>query len=149
MKHNAYQGNQKVKDWWSETEYVVVHQVADGIPAYEVKVEAGNVKTVHHNWLFLVATPMEAITPLGAGTSISEENVVRSTRAEHTSLGVENDLPEGSVDGADTLSPSSRVPLRWVGGVLQPLPSVVPRLTKWIGLGAGDGVGSLSDEEVH
>ena len=108
---------------------MVVHQVADGIPAYEVKDEVGNVKTIHHNWLFLVATPKEAITPLGAGALISEENIVRSTHAEHTSLEVENGLPEGSVDGADTLSPTSRVPLRWVGGVLQPLPSVAPRLT--------------------
>ena len=56
MKNDAYQGKQKVKDWWSETEYVVVCQVADGIPMYEVKDEAGNVKTVHCNRLFLVAT---------------------------------------------------------------------------------------------
>ena len=65
MKNDVYQGKWKVKDWWSETEYVVVHQVADGVPAYEVKDEAGNIKTVHHNRLFLVAAPMEAITPLG------------------------------------------------------------------------------------
>ena len=49
MKNNVYRGKWKVKDLWSETEYVVVHQVADGIPAYEVKDEAGNVKTVHRN----------------------------------------------------------------------------------------------------
>ena len=149
MKNDAYQGKWKVKDWWSETEYVVVCQVTDGVPAYEVKDEAGNVKTIHHNSLFLVATLIEAIMPLGVGMSISEENVVRSTRAEHTSLGVENDLPEGSVDGVDTLSPTSRVPLGWVGGVLWPLPSVAPRTTMWRGIGAGDGVGSLSDKEVH
>ena len=148
MKNNAYQGKRKVKDQWSETEYVVVCQVADGIPAYEVKDEVGNIKTVHCNWLFLVATPKEAVRPLGAGTSISEENIVWSTHAEHTLLEVENDLPEGSVDGADTLSPTSRVLLRWVG-VLQPLPSVAPRLTMWRGIGAGDGVGSPSNEEVH
>ena len=118
MKNDVYQGKQKVKDRWSETEYVVVHQVTDGVPAYEVKDEMGNVKTVHCNWLFLVATLKEAITPLGAGVPISEENVVWSTCAEHTSLEVENDLPEGSVDGADTLSPSSRVLLGWVGGIL-------------------------------
>ena len=99
MKNDAYQGKWKVKDWWSETEYVVVRQVTDGMPAYEVKDEAGNVKTVHCNQLFLVAIPMEAITPLGAGTLISEENVARSTRAEHTSFGVESDSPEGSLDG--------------------------------------------------
>ena len=149
MKNDAYQGKQKVKDRWSETEYVVVRQVADGIPAYEVKDEAGNVKTVHCNQLFLVATLKEVITPLGAGTSISEENVVWSTHAEHTSLEVENDLPEGSVDGADTLSPTSRVPLWWVGGLLQLLPSVAPRPTMWRGIGAGDGAESPSDEEVH
>ena len=118
MKNDAYQGKQKVKDRWNETEYVVAHQVADGVPAYEVKDEVGNIKTIPHNQLFLVATPIEAITPLGVGASISEENIVRSTNAEHTSLGVENDSPEGSVDGADTLSPTSRVPLEWVGGVL-------------------------------
>ena len=140
MKNDAYQGKWKVKDWWSETEYVVVHQVADGIPAYEVKSEAGNVKTVHHNRLFVVATPMEAIMPLGAGASILEENIAQSTLAEYTSFEVESDSSEGSVDGADTLSPTSRVPLRWVRGVLWPLPSVALRLTMWRGLGTGDGV---------
>ena len=147
MKNDAYQGKQNVKDQWSETEYVVVRQVADGVPAYEVKDKVGNVKTVHRNRLFLVATPVEAVTPLGAGASISEENV-QSTHAEHTSLGVENDSPEGSVDGANTLSPTSRIPLGWVGGVLRPLPSVAPRPTMWRGIGAGDGAGSPSDE-VH
>ena len=92
---------------------------------------------------------MEAVTPLGVGASISEENVTWSTLAEHTSFGVESDLPEGSEDGPDTLSPTSRVLLRWVGGVLQPLPSVALRPTMWKGLGAGDGVWSQSNEEVH
>ena len=104
MKNDAYQGKWKVKDQWSETEYVVVRQVADGVPAYEVKDEAGNVKTVHHNWLFLVANLKEAVMPLGAGASISEENI-RSTHVEHTSLGAESDLPERFMDGTDTLSP--------------------------------------------
>ena len=127
---------------------MVVCQVADGVPAYEVKDEAGNIKTIHRNQLFLVAAPKEAVTPLGAGASISEENV-RSTHVEHTSLEVESDSPERFVDGDDTLSPSSRVPLGWVGGVLWPLPSVVPRPTMWRGIGAGDGVGSPSNKEVH
>ena len=96
-----------------------------------------------------MATPVEAVTPLGTGMSLSEENIARSTFAECTLLKVESDLPEGSMEGADTLSPASRVPLGWVGGVLQPLPSVAPRLTMWRGLGAGDGVWSQSDKEVH
>ena len=149
MKNDVYQGKWKVKDQRSETEYVVVCQVTDGVPAYEVKDEVGNVKTIHHNWLFLVAAPIQAVTPLGAGMPISEGNIVRSTHVEHASLGVENNLPEGSVDGVDTLSPTNRVLLGWVGGVLRPLPSVAPRPTMWRGLGAGDGVQSQSDEEVH
>ena len=147
MKNDTYQGKWKVKDQWSETEYVVVRQVADGIPAYEVKDEAGNIKTIHRNWLFLVAAPKEAVTSLGAGTSISEENIVWFTHVEHTPLGVKNDLPEGSMDGVDTLSPTSRVLLRWIGGVLRLLPTVGPRQLG--GIGAGDGAGSPSNEEVH
>ena len=53
------------------------------------------------------------------------------------------------MDGADTLSLTSRVPLGWVGGVLLPLPSVAQRPTMWRGLRAGDGVWSQSNEEVH
>ena len=75
MKNDVYQGKLKVKDQWSETEYVVVRQVTNGVP-YEVKDEVGNVKTIHCNWLFLVATLIEVVTPLEAGTSISEENIV-------------------------------------------------------------------------
>ena len=70
MKNDVYQGKWKVKDQWSETEYVVVCQVTDGVPAYEVKDEVGNVKTVHRNRLFLVAALKEAIMPLGVGASI-------------------------------------------------------------------------------
>ena len=149
MKNDAFQGKRKVEDRWSKTEYVVVCQVADGVPAYEVKDEAGSVKTIHRNQLFLVAAPKEAITPLGAGASISRKDVVWSTRAEHTFLEVESHSPEGSMDGADTLSLASRVLLGWVGGVLRLLPSVAPRPTAWRGIGAGDGAESPSDEEVH
>ena len=49
MKNDAYQGKRKVKDRWGETEYVLVCQVTDGIPTYEVKDEAGNIQTVHRN----------------------------------------------------------------------------------------------------
>ena len=89
MKSDACQGKQKVKDWWSETEHVVVCQVTDGIPMYEVKDEAGSIKTTHHNQLFLVATPAGDATPLGAGTPLSEENTARSTLVELTSMEVE------------------------------------------------------------
>ena len=116
---------------------------------YEVKDEAGSMRTVHYNRLFQVVTPTGDAMPLGAGVPLSEENAAQSTLVELTSLEVESDMPEISVDGADTLSPTSGVPLGWVGGVLQPLPSVVLRPTTLRGLGAGNGVWSQSDEEVH
>ena len=109
---------------------MVVCQVADGVPMYEVKNEA-----------------VGAVTPLGAGVPLSGGNIAQSTLAELTSFEVESNLPEGSMDGVDTLSLTSRVPLRWVG-VLWSLPSVVLRPTTWRGLGAGDGVWSQSNEEV-
>ena len=105
MKNDAFQGKRKVKDQWSKTKYVVVRQVADGVPAYKVKDEVGSMKTIHRNQLFLVATPKEAVTPLGEGASISKEDVW-PTRVERTFLEVEGDLPEGSMDGAETLSPT-------------------------------------------
>ena len=36
MKLDAFQGKRKVKDRWSEAEYVVVCQVADVVPMYKV-----------------------------------------------------------------------------------------------------------------
>ena len=42
---------------------------------------------------------------------LSEENIARSTLVEFTSLKVEINSPEGSMDGANILSPTSRVPL--------------------------------------
>ena len=149
MRNDVFQGKKKVKDWWSQAKYVVVCKVTDGILAYKVRDKVRNVKTVHQNQLFLVAAPAEAVTPLGAGMSISPENIIRSTLAEFTPLGIESDLPASSVAGTDTLGPASLPLPGWVGGVLWPLTPVALRLTIWRGLGAGDGVWSQSDEEVY
>ena len=46
-----------MEDQWNKVEYEIVHQVTNGVPPYEMKDVSGNVKTVHHNRLFLVATP--------------------------------------------------------------------------------------------
>ena len=55
MKLDMFQGKRKAKNGWSEVEYVVTRQVANDMPAYEVKDDGGNVKVTHHNRLFLVA----------------------------------------------------------------------------------------------
>ena len=73
---------------------MVVCQVTGGIPTYELKDEAGSIKTVHPNQLFLVATPVGDATPLGAGVPLSEENAARSTLVELISMEVESNSPE-------------------------------------------------------
>ena len=60
----------------------------------------------------------------------------------------ESEVPEIEVDEALTRCLTSHVLLGWVDGILWPLPLVAPRPTLQ-GLGAGDGMSSLSDEEVY
>ena len=86
IKLDAFQGKRKVKDWWSKAEYVVVCQVADEVPTYKVQDNDRNVKIVHHNQLFLVATPKDDATPLGGSESVSEESTAQSALAELTPL---------------------------------------------------------------
>ena len=149
MKSDAFQGKRKVKDGWSKSMYMVVWQVADDMPTYEVKDNGRNVKVIHLNRLLLVATVSSEATPLGASESLSDENVTRSTLAELTPLEWENEVPENGLDEAATLCLTSHVPLVWIDSILWPLPSVVLRPTTVRELGAGDGALSLSDKEVH
>ena len=37
MKLDTFKGKRKAKDSWSEAEYMVVHQVTDDVPTYEVR----------------------------------------------------------------------------------------------------------------
>ena len=148
MKADAFQGKRKLKDWWSKVDYVVVHQVTDDMPTYEVHDDGGNVKIIHHNLLFLVATPRGEATPLGASESLSGEGTTWSVLVELTPLEWESKVPESNMDEAVTLCLASCILLGWVDGILWLLPSVAPRPTLR-GLGAGDGMWGLSDEEVH
>ena len=65
MKLGTFQGKRKVKDRWSEVEYVVTRQVANDVPAYKVRDDGKNVKVAHHNRLFLVAPARDVAIPLG------------------------------------------------------------------------------------
>ena len=126
MELDMFQGKRKVKDCWSKAEYVVVHQVADDIPAYEVQDDNGNVKVIHRNQLFLVAIPRGDATPLGGSKSTSEEDAAQSALVELTPLEWESEAPESEVDETFNQCLTSCVLLGWVDGILQPLPSVAP-----------------------
>ena len=148
MKLDAFKGKRKVKDRWSEVEYVVTCQVTNDMPTYEVKDDSGNIKVAHCNRLFPVAPMGDATMPLGGSESISYVGTAQFTLAELTPLECGGEMSEGEVEGALTWHPASHILLGWVDGILQPLPSVALRPTVcW--LRSGDGTSSYSDKDVH
>ena len=126
-KADAFQGKRKVKDHWSEVEYEVVCQVANGAPSYEIKDSSSNLKVTHHNQLFLLATPQGEATPLCKSEDTYISVSTHSALVELNPLECENDLPEYNVDGCLTQCHASLVLLGSVDGILQPLPMVVHR----------------------
>ena len=148
MKLDAFQGKRKAKDRWSEVEYVVTHQFANDVPAYEVKDDGGNVKVTHCNRLFLVTPAGDATTPLGRSESIFYVGAARSASAELTPLECGGEMSESEVERVLTWHPASHVLLGWVDGILRLLPRVAQRQTV-CGLRSGDRTSSFSDEDVH
>ena len=63
-------------------------------------------------------------------------------------LECENDLPKDTMDGCLTQHLASHVPLRWVDGILRPLPMVVHRSAHQ---DQGSGMKDMhdDDDEVH
>ena len=76
MKNDVYQGKQKVKDRWSETEYVVVCQVSDVVSAYEVKDGAGNVRLYTATNCFLWLPQWGPSHPWGQGHHLQKETLL-------------------------------------------------------------------------
>ena len=126
-KADVFQGKRKVKDRWSEVEYEVICQVANGVPLYEIKYSSGNVKVTHHNRLFLLATPQGEATPLCESEDTDTSMSTQSALAELTPLECEGDLLKDNMEGCLTQHLTSHVLLGWVDGILQPLPMVVHR----------------------
>ena len=94
MKLDMFQGKRKVKDRWSEAEYVVICQVTNDVPLYEVRDNSGNVKVTHGNRLFLVAPTKEDAMPLGRSESVSNEGTTQSVLVELTLLEWNSEIPE-------------------------------------------------------
>ena len=148
MKLDAFQGKRRVKDRWSEAEYMVICQVTNDVPMYKVRDDSRNIKVTHHNRLFLVAPARDDAMPLGGSESISYEGATWSALAELTPVEWNSEMPVSDVDGMLTQHLTSHVLLGWVDGVLWPLPSVALRPTL-LRLRSGEGTSSFSDEDVH
>ena len=147
-KADAFQGKRKVKDRWSEVEYEVICQVANGVPSYEIKDPSGNLQVAHRNRLFLLAIPHGEVMPLNKSENADNNVSTQSTLAELTPLEVENDSPKEQMGRCLTQHLASRVPLGWVDGILRPLPMVVHRTAQYE---PGSRMKDMSgdDEEVH
>ena len=104
--------------------YVVVCQVTDDVPGYEVRDDGGNIKVTHHNRLFQVTPAKEDAMPLGGNESISDEDATWFTLAELTPLEWRREMPESEVDEVLIQCLTGHVLLGWIDGVLWPLPSV-------------------------
>ena len=110
-KANAFQGKRKVKDWWSDAEYEVVRQVANGMPSYEIKDLSGNVKVTHCNQALPTGHPMQGeATPLCESEDALISVSTQSALVELTPWECENDSSEDSVEGQLTQCPASLVP---------------------------------------
>ena len=147
-KADAFQGKRKVKDRWSEVEYEVICQLANGVPLYEIKDSSGNVKTAHCNQLFLLATPRGEVIPLGQSKDADTSLSTQSALVELTPLECEDDLPKDYVERCLTQHLASHVLLGWVDGILRPLPMVVHR-TAYKDQGSRMKVECIDDEEVY
>ena len=107
-----------MKDRWSEVEYEVIHQVANGVPSYEIKDASSNLQVAHRNRLFLLATPQGEVIPLNKNEDANPSVSTQSALVELTPMEFGNDLPKDLLEGCQTHHPASRVPLGWVDGVL-------------------------------
>ena len=113
-KVDAYRGKKKLKGWWEEELYEVVHQVAEGIPSYLMKNQrTGCFWVLWWNWLYLIA-PTE-------GTPLCMAIWAKQARCTTTTLEVQT--PEGSEteeapQSANCLSPArcqtGKTPVGWV-----------------------------------
>ena len=147
-KADAFQGKRKVKDRWSEVEYEVIRQVANGVPSYEIKDPSGNLQVAHRNRLFLLAIPRGEVMPLNKNENADVDVSTRSALAELPLLEFEKDLPKDQLERCLTQHLASCVPLGWVDGILRPLPMVVHRTAQ---IEPGSRIKDMSgdDEEVH
>ena len=117
-KADMFQGKRKVKDWWSEVEYEVIHQIANGVPSYEIKDPSGNLQVAHHNQPFLLAILRGEVMPLNKNKNADIDTSTWSALVELTPLEFENDSPKDQMERCLTQHLASCIPLGWVDGVL-------------------------------
>ena len=144
LKQDMFQGKRQLKDRWVNEEYEVVRKVTPDVPTYEVRNRSRNVRVIHQNRLFLVASILEPVTPLSLDMELSEVTSEWSTLAELTPLECKSDSPEETMWEALTRCLTHGMPLGWLGGILRPLPMVALSLTK-----SGSSIGKGLDSKNH
>ena len=108
-KADVFQGKRKVKDWWSEVEYEVICQVANGMPSYEIKDASSNLKVAHHNRIFLLATPLRSSHAFVRERGCTDSSMpTQPVLVELTPLECENDMLKNPLERCLTHHIASR-----------------------------------------
>ena len=95
-----------------------------------------------------MATPQGEVMHLNKNEDTNPDVSTWSALAELTPLEFEKDSPKDQLERCLTQHLTSRIPLGWVDGILQPLPMVVHRTAQ---SEPGSRIKDMSgdDEEVH
>ena len=128
VKADAFKGKRKIKNRWKEETWEVVHQIATGVPSYEVTNQHGRSQVLHWNWLLLIAS--EVGIPLCMGTRHAQDKCTSPTPCKTTSVRGERKRTSQENNGkAVTQWPTSTASLGWKNGKLWLLPLTSTRVS--------------------
>ena len=112
VKADAWKGKRKIKDRWDEETWEVSHQVATGMPSYEVMNQCRQSRVLHRNWLLLVRS--EVGVPLCMGNRHTRERCTSPTPCKTTSLGGDEEMmPQEQNGKAVTRQPTRKASQGW------------------------------------
>ena len=85
VKADAFHGKRKIKDWWEDEPYEVVHQIMTDVPSYKVTDQHGESCILHCNQLLLIMS--ETGIPLSVGVCQAWDRCTSPTPVRPTSKG--------------------------------------------------------------
>ena len=116
-KVNPFQGERRIDGRWDKVDYKAAHQVANGLPSYEMKDPSGKMKAPHRNSFFLVATIQGASTALCQNECANVDPTTCSGLAKSTPLECDIDLPRNNMEERPSQCSTSFSPCGQVNGV--------------------------------
>ena len=126
MKADAWKGKRKIKDWWEEETWEVVHQIVADIASYKVMNQHGWSQVLQQNQLLLITS--EIGVPLCMDSHHTWDRCTSPTPCKTTSVrGDEKRMPQEKSGKVVTQAPTSKASLGWKNGKLELIPWVSTR----------------------